>query len=306
MFFFQLLLSIIMRVIDAIQRWRHFWWYRRTPAQPRSAFTTAVQENDVAFVRAALEQGLDANTRLPDTRTEGAFDITEEGRKELPLSLLTSVPTALMVAASRGHIEMAELLLEFGADPKLRQGNETTGTTALHAAAGRGQTEMAAFLLRWSRERGIGDIGCETSLLYAMGEEVIVLLLEHGADVNRKATEMRSWVEGTFPTANSPTTSRTVVNIENRGTTPLIEAIYAGHENTVMLLLAHGADVNLQGLDGETALMAAAGCNQPQIAGRLLAAGAEINARDDEGRTALWWAKKPQTRAILKAAGATK
>ena len=297
----------LMWIMNALERWRHFWWYRRTPAQPRSAFTTAVLENDVAFVKAALESGMDANTRLPDTREKGAFDVTEEGRKEFPASHQAYIPTALMVATAHGHIAMAKLLLEFGADLRLRKGDEATGMTALHAAAGKGRAEMVAFLLRWSQERSIDGIGIETALLHVEGEEVVTLLLAYGAEVNRKESEISSaWVEGTFPTEESPATVRTVVNREDRGTTPLIEAVYSGQEGVVTLLLANGADVNLKGMDGETALMAAASCDEPQIARLLLTAGAEIDARDDEGRTALWWAKKPKVRAILKAMGATK
>ena len=119
---------------------------------------------------------------------------------------------------------------------------------------------------------------------------VISLLLDHGADVN----------------------------FRNDFDTTLTAAAFPGHDITVKLLLEHGADVNLATPDGETPLMAAVDItrfsavppdsvqSRLRVADLLIAAGAELNTRDQEGRTALWWAKKPQFYARLKAAGATK
>ena len=43
---------------------------------------------------------------------------------------------------------------------------------------------------------------------------------------------------------------------QGRGDTPLLAACRRGHDNTVDTLLVAGADVNIPGADGRTALMA--------------------------------------------------
>jgi ankyrin repeat protein len=273
-FLTEVLLSVVILTFNFIARWRHFFWLRKTPAKPRNPFTTAVLENDVATVRASLDSGLDPNTRLPDTPK---LDLTEGGRKEAPAELRAYAPTALMVAAMHGYTELAQILLDFGADVDLTKGTET----ALHYAAYGGHRETVVLLLGGRDKENIHGTHFETALVSAARsghETVVALLLEHGADVD----------------------------IQNDFETPLIAAAACGHVAVVALLLKHGADVNRKAGDGETPLMGAAAGNHPEIVSALIAVGADLDARDDEGRTALWWAKRPEARAVLRKAGAKK
>ena len=242
MFLSWILFSVIILTHNLIERWRHYFWFRKTPARPWNPFTTAVLENDVAAVRTSLENGLDPNARLPDTPE---MDLTEGGRKEAPVELRVHAPTALMVAASRGYTELTQVLLDFGADVNLATGTRT----ALHYAADGGH------------------------------RETVVLLLGRSGKANIRGTHFES---------------------------ALISAASGGQETVVALLLEHGADVNRKAGDGETPLMSAADGNHPEVVRALIAAGADIDARDDEGRTALWWAKRPEARAVLQEAGAKK
>ena len=287
MFLVQVFVSAIVITLAAYAtlEWQRFRRLKNTLQEPRTAFTTAVVQNDVAFVRAALEGGMDADTRLLDTPE---FDQTYEITFRLSRDRRLLAPTALIVVASLGYIEMADTLLEFGADLFRKNGINTLGSNALHAAALAGHREMLALFIRRSGLDSMRGSDFETTLIsaaYGGHNAVVVLLLENGADVN-----MRSDFD-----------------------TPLTVAASCGHSTTVTLLLEHGADVNLASPDGETPLMAAVALDRfaavapdrLRVVDALIAAGAELNARDNDGQTALWWAKNSQLRALLRTAGAT-
>jgi len=115
-------------------------------------------------------------------------------------------------------------------------------------------------------------------------EEQVKYLLEMGADVN--ATEPSS------------------------GNTPLIEASASKLPKIVEMLLAAGADVNVNNKKGNTALMEAINCDwlDPEfdkpwdqveaeitnIMEMLLAAGADVNVVNDDAKTALDIAKETE------------
>ena len=70
---------------------------------------------------------------------------------------------------------------------------------------------------------------------------------------------------------------------------------YAVHSSPAIVeaLLAHGAEINLKGRGGSTALHIAAASAKPVIVELLIARGAELNIRDDEGKTPLACALEP-------------
>jgi ankyrin repeat protein len=76
------------------------------------------------------------------------------------------------------------------------------------------------------------------------------------------------------------------VNARCGATNAFLDAASAGHEDLVLLLLAHGADVNARAKAGWTALHNAAVTGQRKMAEVLLASGAEVNARQN-GQTPL-------------------
>ena len=127
--------------------------------------------------------------------------------------------TALQWAAYRDDLEMADMLLAAGANPKLAN---REGATAMQLASIQGSAAMMEKLLKAGvdvNERGPHD---ETPLMYASRSgnlQAINVLLEHGADVNAKEAL--------------------------RGTTALMWAVEQGHPDAVKLLLRHGADVGI-------------------------------------------------------------
>jgi ankyrin repeat protein len=80
------------------------------------------------------------------------------------------------------------------------------------------------------------------------------------------------------------------VNHRSRGLTPLLAATrdsYYGREETVIALLANGADLSVCDDGGRTALHHAALSAQPSVSATLLDAGAPIDAVDGDGHTPL-------------------
>jgi ankyrin repeat protein len=94
------------------------------------------------------------------------------------------------------------------------------------------------------------------------GLEVVLLLLEHGADAAAAVHD---------------------------GPTPLMAASYGGHTEVVALLLAHGCgNIDLQDSnDGATALHEACWLVDRGVVRLLLGAGADPHAVDNVGRTPL-------------------
>jgi ankyrin repeat protein len=74
---------------------------------------------------------------------------------------------------------------------------------------------------------------------------------------------------------------------EDSAWTPLMMCVFKEYYDGVDFLLEIGADPNMVGKDGKSALSIAAIKNKPSIIKRLLKAKAEINYSDLNGRTAL-------------------
>jgi ankyrin repeat protein len=91
----------------------------------------AVRQGDLAAVRALLDAGVSANTKYRYDRT------------------------ALSFAADRGHLEVARLLLERGADVDAR--DTFYQMTPLGAAAGKGHAEIVRLMLARST-KGVADV----------------------------------------------------------------------------------------------------------------------------------------------------
>ena len=138
--------------------------------------------------------------------------------------------TPLHWAASRGHKDVAELLLANKAEVNAK---DNGGSTPLHAAAGGGHKDVAELLLASKAEVNAKDNGGSTPLHYAAFggyKDVAQLLLANKAEVDAK---------------------------DNRGRTPLQRAAVTGHRDVAELLLANKAEVNAKGDDNVTPLQAA-------------------------------------------------
>ncbi|WP_041401427.1 ankyrin repeat domain-containing protein [Salinispira pacifica] len=96
-------------------------------------------------------------------------------------------------------------------------------------------------------------------------DDIIVLLLENGADPNA--------VSG------------------DRGNTPVMDAASTGQTELVRLLLAAGADPDVQSKSGQTGLMMAVGEGFAQISSLFIEAGCDLSVTDQLGMTAEKYAR---------------
>jgi hypothetical protein len=131
-------------------------------------------------------------------------------------------------------------------------------------------------------------------------------LIRHGADVNARdingATPLMAAVDPTFALATWPSgpawshlkvaalllASGANPNIQRTdGGTALMIASKGGNPNYVTLLLEKGADVNARSKDGSTALMIAASEGFLDVAKHLVDGGSDLKATNANGKTAV-------------------
>ena len=124
-------------------------------------------------VRALLKAGVDVNETMQPRKSSG-----KGPRKGM---------SPLILAVENGHFELAEALLDAGADPN----DQRSGFTALHT-------------LTWVRKpnRGDGDDGDPAPIgsgnLSSL--QFVRKLVQHGADVNAR---LKSWEVGPRPAESS-------------------------------------------------------------------------------------------------------
>jgi len=168
--------------------------------------------------------------------------------------------TPMMYAAAAGHRDVLELLLAKGADPSHQK--RTWRVSALHEAVGRNDIETVRILLKYKANPNVirWNYTAGAPIHEAKGEEMLKILLDHGADINAA---------------------------DRGGRTVLHHAVRWGRAKRVAFLLARRADPNAGDSTGCTPLhLAAAGDDRKlPILKQLLAAGGDANAADFSGAT---------------------
>jgi len=157
----------------------------------------------------------------------------------------TSRRTPLMIAAAQGSVKLAEILLDHGADVNFRVYN---GETALHASSEEYRTDVVKYLL------------------------------QRGALVNVGTSEMHPRGSGFTPLMAAIPSPFYITRAPSRKDDALA---------TMEVLLDHGADVDARGELGNTALHMAAAYGDAQTVALLAARGAALNVVNALGRTAL-------------------
>ncbi len=229
----------------------------------------AVKAQDVATVRALLQQPVDVNVAELDGTTALHWAVHGDDLDIVDLVLHAGADvsatnrygvTALSVACENGNAALIERLLRAGADPNTTLAD---GETALMTAAHTGRPEAVTVLVRYgaevnAKERQRG----QTALIWAASENnaaAAAVLIRAGARTDWRSTG---------------------------GFTPLLFATRAGHIETTRVLLGSGAEVNDTLPDGTSALGLAIINAHYELAAVLLEAGADPNA-DAQGWTAL-------------------
>jgi len=211
--------------------------------------------------------------------------------------------TSLHVAALGGHLEVVKLLLKHGADPRVKDDEEST---ALLNAVASNFGDVAFELV---------DLGADPNDVYVDDEQrphnllwdsIVVdnskfaaLLVARGADLSHKDEHNVTVLIQASHKGQTEVVAALVeraaeleVNaVNDEGITALVAASSEGHHAVVELLVSKtAAAVNAKDKDGTTALMAAAVRGHKEAVEILLAHGADVNAQNADGHTALMFA----------------
>jgi len=170
--------------------------------------------------------------------------------------------TPLCLAVSDGMLHVVQYLVEKGANPSHRL---AYGTTPLILACIRGHLEIVKFLVEHCKV----DVSASTKIgecsLFLAGQEGHYHLVEYlitvgHADVNQE---------------------------RNDGIAPLNNAVWEGHLDIVQLLIKHGAILDGQDFNGQTALHVASEKGSGPMVSTLLWSRAMVDAKDNAGSTPL-------------------
>lgn len=292
-----------------------------------TALESAAYFVDLEAVRLLLEAGADPNLAdrwglTPLLASLTVIPREEDGQLELIRLLLArgadvnvvrrmNGSTPLFDAVQRGGTgtKLTELLLSYGADPNARDG---TGAIALgYAVQGVHRPSAADMVLvlvkagadvnaRDRAGRSIAVIAASTG-----NQAMLPLLGKLGAtdakeQIARTAFDARTAL---LQAAERPQLGLVRLLLaggadpnvqDDRGWTPLIHAAGHGRTDVVEALLAHGARVNATTKTGSTALMLAAGGWHLDTTRALVAAGANVNVKDKAGNTPLLIASRSE------------
>ncbi|XP_035677358.1 death-associated protein kinase 1-like [Branchiostoma floridae] len=216
-------------------------------------FYTAVEYGDVQTVKKGLEDGVDIKAK----RDWGK--LCEQ--------------TSLHVASTFGQTEVAELLIQHGANVVAWDQHQST---PLHHAAYKGKTKTCELLIRAKGDVNAKNKDWWTPLHKAAfpgHTETCKALIDAGAEVNARNQDKH---------------------------TALDRAAGWGHTGTCEVLISSGAELNPP--NKATPLHWAAKYGRTGTCELLLRKGAEVTAKDERGRTPLNCATDWETQRFLKEA----
>ena len=197
--------------------------------------------------------------------------------------------TPLAVASRRGYSEVAQVLLEHGADTEIR---DKSDYSPLDRASDNGHVDVIRGLLEHHADVNSSDKDCFTALHLASssGEAAIArVLLANGADANAKHKDNgtplhRAITDGVARVLLEYGADPNARNSNNW--TPLHYAMQQRKlAQVTRVLLENGADVNARDSKKRTPLHVASQKGDPDYVRLLLQHSADIHAQDDEGRT---------------------
>jgi ankyrin repeat protein len=215
--------------------------------------------------------------------------------------------TPLISASSKGHYEIANMLLEAGASVHR---TDTEGQSALHNAASAGHAQILESLIKSGSKVDLQDNSQRTPLMLSRNADdtaCMRILLDSGADIEMGDDE------GTNALAYAAVRNRDkhaqvllergahIEATDNDGWTALMYAAAWDHLETTKLLIEKGADVNHQsGEELSTPLTLAAQYGSVRAAEVLIDSGALLEAKNQKGNTALFEACEANKVDVLK------
>jgi uncharacterized protein len=252
----------------------------------------AAQKKDISALRALVQRHVDVNAGQPDGTTALHWAVTWNNEDAVNLLLRAGADakarnrygaTPLSEAVTAGSAAMAEALLNAGADPKTLTTDD--GETVVMTAARSGNADVVRLLL----DRG-ADVNArekykgQTALMWAAADRhpaVVKLLLDHGAD-----WKVRSFDRETKVPRLSAASS--ISPIARGGFTALSFAAREGDIESARVMLDGGVDINYGDIDNTSALVVSIMNKQYSFAKYLIDRGADVNVVGGYGRTALY------------------
>lgn len=287
---------------------------------------TAASAGDVEGVKAALQDGADADYAQPDehTRLSALHVAAMEGHADVVALLIqrganvniadADGDTPVVMAVNFDKKNVVEVLVANGADVRRADKN---GCTPLLSAAVQGDLEIVSMLVERGAEVNAVDCYKQTPLDRAANAPTADFLLVHGARIGGVSADgetplgnvdrelFMAAIAGDARRVRAAVGQGAHVNVhDNLGQTALTRAVYLGRQEAASALLAMGADVEETDFNGVTPLHVAAIHGFPKIIELLLAHGAKINAKDHGGETPLRWVRDGETAKVLLRAGA--
>jgi uncharacterized protein len=252
----------------------------------------AAQKKDLGALRALVQRKVDVNAAQPDGTTALHWAVVWNNEDAVKLLLRAGADakarnrygaTPLSEAVTAGSAAMVDALLQAGADPKTLTTED--GETVLMTAARAGNADVVRMLLGRSadvnaREKYKG----QTALMWAAAERhpaVVKLLLDHGAD-----WKVRSFDRETKVPRLSAASS--ISPIARGGFTALSFAAREGDIESARVMLDGVVDINYGDVDNTSALVVSIMNKQYSFAKFLIDRGADVNLVGGYGRTALY------------------
>ena len=248
----------------------------------------ALKYSQFEFAEFLIRKGADVSARDPDGATTLIWAASENAPPEFIQLLIqrgvsvnaiakpnNSDPlTALSIAVSRGNPSLTKLLLEQGADPNLPR-------------------EFPPLL----------------NAVISGDKNILKALLEAGSDVNARGARDRfnplveALARGRFDLAEALLAEGADASIPNGNNISAFNLANISQSDDQLLaeLIEAGADINVRGSDGSTALVAAVSKRERRFALFLIDAGANLDLANNFGDTALHWAASTQDLVLIEA-----
>jgi serine/threonine-protein phosphatase 6 regulatory ankyrin repeat subunit B len=212
--------------------------------------------------------------------------------------------TALMLAAAAGHADPLRRLLAAGADI---HGRDEQQSSALILASFGGHLATTSELVARDADVDARDDFGQTPLMLAiLSENAPIETILRAAEATLGENEAKlidAATRGDFPTVRTLLDGPIATDAHRRGDdTALIAAIANEHAQIALLLIDQGANVNIKGRLGRTALILASAHNAIEVVYALTAHEAEktCEAMDEEGTIAVLATSRPDIRLHLQ------
>ena len=223
------------------------------------------------------------------------------GKTSEELKDLEEVKESIHAAARVGHIEAVKQHLAAGADVNAKGG--VRGGTPLHYAAVEGHKEITELLIANGADVNAKDRGGFMPLdvaIFNENTEIVDLLRKHDGKSGAEDSIQVAASGGDIEAVKQHLAAGADVNAKDDwGMTPLHCTAEMGRKEIAELLIAKGADVDVQS-DMGTPLHLATYWNGKEIVELLIANGADVNAKNERKWTPLHWAAYRDHKEIVE------